>query len=101
MKRQSRRFPNRHINSINRRTLIWRNGLSANGILHLLCFAVRVAARFRDDPVGNLRHVLAINPPLDPKKATVNIDRIGLVKSYFIRKWKQSLKRKQELFPDR
>ncbi len=64
-------------------------------------FAIRVAARFRDDPVGNLRGVLAINPPLDPMKATAGIDRIGLVKSYFIRKWKQSLKRKQELFPDR
>jgi uncharacterized protein len=64
-------------------------------------FAARVAARFRDDPVGNLRHVLAINPPLDPMKATAGIDRIGIVKSYFIKKWKQSLKRKQDLFPDR
>jgi uncharacterized protein len=62
-------------------------------------FAVRVAARFGEDPIGNLKGVLAINPPLDPQKATVNIDRIGFVKSYFIKKWKQSLKKKQELFP--
>ncbi len=64
-------------------------------------FAVRVAARFGGDPIGNLGGVVAVNPPLDPMKATVNIDRIGPVKAYFIRKWKKSLKRKQELFPGR
>lgn len=62
-------------------------------------FAVRVAARFGEDPIGNLRGVMAINPPLDPMKATASIDRIGFVKSYFMKKWKQSLQKKQALFP--
>lgn len=63
-------------------------------------FAVRVAARTGDDPIANLRRIVAINPPLDPMKATANIDRIGLVRSYFIKKWKQSLLTKQKLFPE-
>ena len=62
-------------------------------------FALRVASRHAADPVPRLAFVLAVNPPLDPYRATVNIDRIGMIRSYFIKKWKKSLRMKQELFP--
>ena len=63
-------------------------------------FALRVASRHSADPVPRLGMVMAINPALDPHRATVNIDRIGVIRKYFINKWKRSLRKKQELFPD-
>lgn len=62
-------------------------------------FAVRIAARCAGEPVAGLRHIVAINPPLDPLASTLAIDRTLLVRAYFLRKWKRSLRRKQELFP--
>lgn len=62
-------------------------------------FALRIASRHTKNPVRNLSFVLAVNPPLDPYRATVNIDRIAMIRRYFIKKWKKSLRKKQELFP--
>ncbi len=62
-------------------------------------FAVRIARLHRDDPVNNLRHVVCINPALDPQLATVKIDEIGQIRKYFLKKWKRSLRKKQDLFP--
>lgn len=62
-------------------------------------FALRVASRHAADPVPGLALVLAVNPPLDPYRATVNIDRLATIRRYFISKWKNSLRKKQELFP--
>lgn len=62
-------------------------------------FAVRIAARCAEEPVAGLRHIVAINPPLDPMASTKAIDRNPLVRAYFVRKWKRSLRKKQELFP--
>jgi len=64
-------------------------------------FSLRVASRHGKDPVPGLAHVLAVNPPLDPHRATVNIDRIGAIRRYFMKKWKRSLRKKQALFPAR
>ena len=62
-------------------------------------FALRMANLHSSDPVPRLGMVMAINPALDPFRATVNIDRIGLIRRYFLNKWKRSLRKKQELFP--
>lgn len=63
-------------------------------------FSIRIARMHRDDPIENLRHVVCINPALDPMLATLKIDEMNRVRKYFLKKWKRSLKKKQELFPD-
>jgi predicted alpha/beta-fold hydrolase len=63
-------------------------------------FAMRMALRHARHPIRNLRHVVAISPVLDPRKATDAMDRgFFLYRSYFLKKWKQSLGKKQSLFP--
>jgi predicted alpha/beta-fold hydrolase len=63
-------------------------------------FAMRMALRHARHPIRNLRHVFAISPVLDPRKSTDAMDRgFFLYRSYFLKKWKQSLRKKQTLFP--
>jgi len=63
-------------------------------------FAMRMALRHARHSIRNLRHVVAISPVLDPQKATDAMDRgFFLYRSYFLKKWKQSLRKKQFLFP--
>ncbi len=65
-------------------------------------FALRMAVRHGQYPIRNLRHVVAISPLLDPRKATEALDQgFFLYRSYFVKKWKHSLKKKQSLFPHR
>lgn len=64
-------------------------------------FAIRVARRAARTPIPQLKFVVGINPPLDPLKGTRRIDELRLIKRYFLKKWKRSLKIKQALFPDR
>jgi len=65
-------------------------------------FAMRIALRHGRYPIRNLRHAFAISPVLDPRKATEAMDQGFFVyRSYFLKKWKQSLLRKQSLFPHR
>jgi predicted alpha/beta-fold hydrolase len=62
-------------------------------------FALRVAREFGDDlPV---EHVVAISPVVSPARCLVAMERSRIYEWYFIRKWVRSLRRKQELFPDR
>lgn len=63
-------------------------------------FALRIARRMRQTPIENLRHVVAISPVLDPAKSTLKIDQYPLIRKYFLKKWLQSLNKKQQLFPD-
>jgi len=63
-------------------------------------FALRIAREMRHIKIDALRHVVAISPVLDPEKATIRIDRQAIIRRYFLKKWVQSLQRKQELFPD-
>jgi uncharacterized protein len=63
-------------------------------------FALRVAA---SAPQAGLQldRVLAICPVLDPKETLVALDDgLGVYRSYFIDKWRRSLERKREAFPD-
>lgn len=65
-------------------------------------FALRIARRYSDLGRSRLRAVFAVSPPLDPHKATLAIDSgLSIYRHYFLKKWKRSLARKQELFPDR
>ena len=63
-------------------------------------FALRIARRMLQEPIENLVHVVAISPVLDPAKSTLRVDRYALIRIYFLKKWLQSLEKKQRLFPD-
>ena len=65
-------------------------------------FALRIAIQHSQTPIHNLRHVFAVSPPLDPYKTTLAIDRgKAFYRKYFLKKWRRSLKKKQQLFPER
>jgi hypothetical protein len=65
-------------------------------------FALRIAIKYYQTPIANLKHVFAISPPLDPYKTTLAIDNgYFFYRKYFLKKWKRSLVKKQNLFPDR
>ncbi len=63
-------------------------------------FLIRIARMNDKAPVAGLKHLVAINPPLDPMSATANIDRSSFIRAYFLKKWKRSLMKKQSLYPD-
>jgi predicted alpha/beta-fold hydrolase len=63
-------------------------------------FALRILRRSVEDPIGELRHTVSISPVLDPQKSTTKIDHYPIIKSYFLKKWRTSLEKKQKLFPD-
>ncbi len=63
-------------------------------------FALRVAERAPAEGIG-LNSVLAVSPVLDPRRTLVALDSgWPLYRHYFMRKWRRSLLRKAELFPD-
>ena len=62
-------------------------------------FALRIARKMLQTPIANLCHVAAISPVLNPAKSTFKIDQYPLIRIYFLKKWIQSLKKKQKLFP--
>jgi len=62
-------------------------------------FSLRIARRLGEEGEPFLKHVAAVSPVLDPSRATDSIDGNPLLHWYFLKKWKRSLKRKQELFP--
>lgn len=62
-------------------------------------FALRLALSRNGMPISGLKHVVCVSPLIDPYRSTVLIDRLPVYRYYFLRKWKRSLRRKQELFP--
>ena len=64
-------------------------------------FALRIARRMKGQPIDNLRHVAAISPVLNPASSTARVDQFPFIRNYFLKKWLQSLRKKQRLFPDR
>lgn len=64
-------------------------------------FALRIARRCSKERIDHLRHVVAISPLLDPEKGTDAIDNSWLLRRYFLKKWRRSLRKKQQLFPDK
>jgi len=63
-------------------------------------FALRIARRTHQEPIENLLHAVAVSPVLDPAKSTLKIDQYPFIRKYFLKKWLQSLKKKQQLYPD-
>jgi len=63
-------------------------------------FCIRVAKRASDDGYVGLKHVFAVNPPVDPFDSTRRVDEVSFIRRYFLKKWKGSLAKKQSLFPD-
>ncbi|MEW6079248.1 MAG: alpha/beta fold hydrolase [Thermodesulfobacteriota bacterium] len=64
-------------------------------------FALRIAIRCAREPIPGLAHVAAISPGINPLKSTQAIDAIPVFRWYFLKKWRWSLRKKQELFPDK
>ena len=63
-------------------------------------YALRIARRYTELKRSGLRGVFAVSPPLDPYKTTLAIDNgLWVYRDYFLKKWKRSLMKKQELFP--
>ena len=65
-------------------------------------FALRIASLAGSDELlgSSLNLVFAVNPPLNPLTATARIDRYFIIRKYFLRKWKKSLQKKENVFPD-
>ncbi len=63
-------------------------------------FCVRIARMASEEGYSGLRHVFAVNPPIDPLDSTRRVDRTAFIKKYFLGKWKRSLAAKQDLFPE-
>jgi len=62
-------------------------------------FALRVALGCGRDPITGLAHVVAVSPVLDPDESTSRADRHPVIRRYFMKKWRRSLRNKQTLFP--
>lgn len=63
-------------------------------------FALRVALRAPARGI-DLAQVVAVCPAIRPINILVELERRRLYHDYFMRKWRGSLRRKQQLFPDR
>jgi predicted alpha/beta-fold hydrolase len=62
-------------------------------------FAIRIAAMYSAGDYDHLVRAVSISPVLDPEKSTNRIDRSPLILAYFLKKWRNSLRRKQHYFP--
>ncbi|MBN2178622.1 MAG: alpha/beta fold hydrolase [Deltaproteobacteria bacterium] len=80
-----------NISSLSHRKPFYIIGFSLGGN-----FALRIALSSFD----KLNRVLCVSPLLDPYKTTQAIDEgLSPYRYYFLRKWKRSLKKKENLFP--
>ncbi|MEM7054034.1 MAG: alpha/beta fold hydrolase [Pseudomonadota bacterium] len=64
-------------------------------------FALRIA---RQAPAHGIRldHVIAVSPVIRPRNVLAAMEEgLPVYEKYFVRKWRRSLRRKQELFPER
>jgi predicted alpha/beta-fold hydrolase len=65
-------------------------------------FALRIAIKHSQTPIKYLQQVFAVSPPLDPYKTTLAIDNgLAFYRKYFLKKWRRSLKKKQQIFPQK
>ncbi len=63
-------------------------------------YALRIARELSRRSIPNLCHVVAVSPVLDPMAATHRADQTVLYRYYFLKKWKASLMRNKDLYPD-
>lgn len=63
-------------------------------------FTLRILNSINSQKVPNLKGGFVMNPALDPNRSTIKIDQIEILKWYFLKKWKTSLRKKMAAFPD-
>ncbi len=65
-------------------------------------FTLRIAREHSrsKQPIPNLKHCIAVSPPLHPKSATEMMDSKPILGKYFLGKWRSSLAKKNVHFPD-
>ncbi len=63
-------------------------------------FALRMAVAHAQQPIANLRQVVAISPAIHPGRSTDAIDAQTVFRLYFRRRWLHSLLIKARLFPE-
>ncbi|MCF6288087.1 MAG: alpha/beta fold hydrolase [Proteobacteria bacterium] len=61
-------------------------------------FCLRVAAKAYSRQI-KLKTIFSISPPLNPKQSLLAIEESKLYAKYFLKKWKKSLYKKHQLFP--
>lgn len=65
-------------------------------------FALRIAWRHLRTSLPNLKHTIAICPPLDPYRTTLALDNgPSIYLAYFRDKWRKAYRQKKAAFPDR
>jgi uncharacterized protein len=62
-------------------------------------FALRLACYHRLQPFANLAKVIAVNPAVNPARATDLIDHHRVYRHYFRKRWLASLQAKERFFP--
>ncbi|TGN01655.1 YheT family hydrolase [Leptospira yasudae] len=64
-------------------------------------FALRIARVHSqsEKKLNQLKEVIAISPAIHPKDATMLMDNKLIIGRYFLKKWKQSIEKKQKHFP--
>ncbi len=63
-------------------------------------FALRMGLRHASEPIPGLKRIAAISPGINPEDSTVTLDNILWSRYYFMKKWRRSLRAKQEAWPD-
>lgn len=63
-------------------------------------FALRMGIRHAKEPIPGIQRIVAISPGINPEESTVTLDDILWSRYYFMKKWKRSLRAKQEAWPD-
>jgi predicted alpha/beta-fold hydrolase len=62
-------------------------------------FVLRMALRHADQPIHNLRRVVAINPAINPVSISHRLDQQYYFRRYFRNRWLRSLMAKEQNFP--
>jgi uncharacterized protein len=62
-------------------------------------FALRVGLCAPERGIA-IDRIVAVNPALDPRRTMAAIDAHPLYRRYFVRRWKLSLRKKQQCFPE-
>ena len=64
-------------------------------------YALRTAARHEQEAIKGLAHVFSISPVINPLEAAPLIDDFPLIRRYFLKKFTDTLSKKQAAFPHR
>ena len=76
----------------NRPVLLVGFSLGGNYVLRTACQLVKT-------PIDNLARLIAISPVIDPPSSNPSLDDSQLIKAYFLKKWRRSMRLKQAAFP--